>query len=704
MNTRTIKSLTEEDAIDRIVETVMTASPGHAPFALVIGAGFSRGLVPTARELVTDALPLWITALRTGQPLETLRAQPAAARAETARVFWKEFCEANAGCGLELRLDSHTGLPEDYAAAYKACFDPNYQRAVGEPATARRFQREFMRLDRPRLNAAHFLLASLLGVQPGRSRPSELFKARAAFCRLILTTNFDPFLQTALQSANRLYFMSDTPELGVSDEIFDDPNDAIHLVYLHGTVHRRLQAASEQDIENLKQRNARTLRPALRRRGVIVLGYSGWDDVIVEALTECDGFDHRLYWLGLKPDPLAPGAYGPRVAEVLRKPAAYYVQTTGAGPFMAKLCTRLVNGLPRLLENPIAQLRELLEAIDLKGLEDLAAMESSAEKPSLMAESRNAANSFVQAKESALDRLREAEKVFLGESIGAESEGAPAQGADKEAGEEVAIARRVEQLASAAGLAAQLGKNDEAIALYTKALEVPGIDDATAMQVRLSRGVAYYFAKRLREAVQDFTVVSESKEAESGKRALALVNRAVAQGRLGETEKQIEDYGAVLAMPDAPAEQRAKALVNRGVAWRRLGETGKAIEDYDAVIAMSDAPDTRRASALNNRGWMRYTEGDYTAFERDIRAAMEADPSLSGAKFNYGLALLALNRDAEALEAYGRAAAETIEGIDEVINDLHVARASWLSEERAAPVLTLLEKIRGLGAGSTTGG
>jgi hypothetical protein len=154
---------------------------------------------------------------------------------------------------LKLPLNSITGLPENNSDAYKAAFSPEFSGAVGTPAQARKFQRALMQLNRPRLNAAHFLLASLLGVQPGKSRESDLFKAQAAFSRLILTTNFDPFLQTALQAVNRLYFMSDTPELGVTDDILDDQTDAIQLVYLHASIHRRSQAATEDDIRALKE-------------------------------------------------------------------------------------------------------------------------------------------------------------------------------------------------------------------------------------------------------------------------------------------------------------------------------------------------------------------------------------------------------------------------------------------------------------------
>jgi hypothetical protein len=181
---------------------------------------------------------------------------------------------------------------------------------------------------------------------------SQFFEARATKELKAWVKNFDPFLQTALQSVNRLYFMSDTPELGVSDEILDDQTDAIHLVYVHGSIHRRSQAASESDVKSLKEKNARILVPVLKRHGAIVLGYSGWDDAIVEALAACDSFDHRLYWCGREHDPLAKGAFGPRVPDILQKPSACYVSIAGAGQFVAQLCNKLVDGLPRLLRQP----------------------------------------------------------------------------------------------------------------------------------------------------------------------------------------------------------------------------------------------------------------------------------------------------------------------------------------------------------------
>jgi hypothetical protein len=142
-----------------------------------------------------------------------------------------------------------------------------------------------MKPDPPRLNAAHFFLASILGAQPsiipkkslGKTKTHGLFKFQSAFSRLILTTNFDPFLQVALQYANRLYFMSDTPDLNLNEkDLSEIQTDAIHLVYLHGSIHRHGQAHTDEEIRKIKETNAEVLAPILKTRAIIVIGYSGW--------------------------------------------------------------------------------------------------------------------------------------------------------------------------------------------------------------------------------------------------------------------------------------------------------------------------------------------------------------------------------------------------------------------------------------------
>ncbi len=719
--------LSEEEALVRIVETVQQCEPAAAPFALVLGSGFSHGLVPTARELTEESLPLWMESLRSKRAFEELARGTSQERNSIARAFWERFAGRN---NTGLYIDPVTGLPNDHSAAYRAAFDPNFAGAVGEPAMARRFQRRLMQLDRPRLNAAHFLLASLLGVQPGRSRRNDLFKAGAAFSRLILTTNFDPFLQIALQAVNRLYFMSDTPELGVGDDILDDQTDAIHLVYLHGSIHRRSQAATEDDIRTLKERNARILAPVLKRHGVIVLGYSGWDDAIVEALAACDRFDHRLYWCGREASPLTQGAFGPRVADILRKPAVAYVKIRTAGHFMAQLCTRLVYGLPRLLDNPIGQLREMLETIDLSELEPIVATASLSSPGIEQSDGRPGPAAFSRAQKATIERLKQSEQSFftpLAQTPPAEPSETAQETAN--AAQEASNSRASQ---TQAAIASALGNYEESMRLYGQALENSALSPGERAELLHGRALTAYSAGRMDDAERDWTsivelpgapvemvasglvgrgfilgmkglidealaeytrVIEELPGASGGVVAMALINRSIVREQTGDADGQLADLNRVIEqLPNVPAEQVAMALVNRGITWGRRGNTDRQLADVNRVIGqLENVSEDIVARALASRGWAQYKRGAYGDFLSDTEAALKKVGSLAPAAFNLGLALLASGRDAEAILAYKSAAAQfPLEVEIHGVPDLLDAEKTWLSSERAEAIINVL--------------
>jgi parallel beta-helix repeat protein len=371
--------ISEAEAVDRIADTVVAADERSAPFVFVVGAGLSSGLVPTVQEMLQDHVPMQARASRGGGvSFADLLAKPATERAQIAGGFWREFVQKNekdlTQFGLMFEL-SDAGLPRDSeqgARAYQAAFDHRLSGALNEPKQARDFLRQIMRLDQPRLNTAHFFLASLLGelrvLRDDRHEDGTYrspFKPGVALSRLILTTNFDPFLQTALQFVGRPYYVSDRPELEIDDGQLGTGVDVVHLIYVHGSIHRRSQVSNETDIQTIKKRNAQLLRNVLRTHGVIVVGYRGWDDAIVEALAEAGGFDYRLYWCGLEPDPgQPPTAFGRQVPQILRNPLASYVRIQDAGGFMFRLCRRLV-GWPRLVKDPIGELRDRLDSVDL---------------------------------------------------------------------------------------------------------------------------------------------------------------------------------------------------------------------------------------------------------------------------------------------------------------------------------------------------
>jgi hypothetical protein len=107
----------------------------------------------------------------------------------------------------------------------------------------------------------------------------------------LLTTNFDPLIQVAyLRAGGGCYLRLDGTK-GIPEAIAfqGQTRDAgVQVAHLHGywlgsaTLHTRLQMAA--------QVNARPLRDWIRRmllsRTVVVVGYGGWDDVVMAALDD----------------------------------------------------------------------------------------------------------------------------------------------------------------------------------------------------------------------------------------------------------------------------------------------------------------------------------------------------------------------------------------------------------------------------------
>ena len=124
----------------------------------------------------------------------------------------------------------------------------------------------------------------------------------------------------------------------------------------------------------------------------------------------------------------------------------------------------------------------------------------------------------------------------------------------------------------------------------------------------------------------------------------------------------------------------------------KKGDTDKEIADYSRIIdQLPGTPDEQVARALANRGWHHYEGGMYAAFVSDTEAALEKMPTLDYVAFNLGLALLACERDAEALAAYCRAMEQfPTEGEKLGLDDLLDAQKSWLSHERAEPFMRIL--------------
>jgi len=671
-----IQVVSADIAIGKIVETIKQASPGEAPFTLIIGAGFSHPYVPTAAGFVEDYLPrldeTFIpkayppipTPIHAGQIPEWQRLQKQRANEEKDRrtaSFWKKFIEANKSKGWQLELDRR-GVPRDFRSAYKFAFHDKSVWPFQNKAEQRKYLKRFIQPNRFRLNNAHFMLASILGAQPGKGAASKvqsensLFKFQAAFSRCVLTTNFDHFLQIALQAVNRLYFMSDTPELE-NEDLTDAQTDAIHLVYVHGSIHRHLQINNDEQI-NERTRIAQDLVPVLEKNGIIIIGYNGWHDAIVEALGKCKEFSARgLYWVDKQPDPQAKGAFSAQVSEILRRTDAHYVQAE-AGPFMNRLHTHLVNGLPRLLKNPIAQIREMLTVIDFGELEILEAGADVALKDTTpVPKNRLGKSMFKDFKELTLQNLNSAENYFINnrdstsKRLLAEYDGV----------EKATLSKQL------ARVFIQQGNLDAALPVLSNVVEnSPNAPKELQIICRFHRGCILCAQGKYPESIADFTKVIDNGEEVT--LTGGLFGRAYVYEKMEKYDNAFDDYNAIGKLP-----------------WR--------------------APAGLRDEALLRRGWIHYLKGDFPEFLRDTESALNGLSAryieyifpeyTQDAGYNLGLALLANGRDEEAIAAYSKAITKKYEPFNEkALDDLRNAVTKWLTPERAKPCIEVLESFR----------
>lgn len=371
-----IPTITQDELVERI-EAKLASRPYRASYsafrvapaptvpaayALILGAGFSYGVVPLVGELMRETIGDYYYP---DQDMSSLQ-RPADVRRRDAANFWAEFNRAAMSEGLPSVALDDEGLPEEPGAAYQYLFTyegadvlfaqlgpkkgsswlEHLRRRRGgsqvpepwpeeRPNTGERFVKGFLRyvLDRGAehgygatgrndLNPAHIYLAALLEAQQlGRDW------ATCAFCRTIFTTNFDPLLQNGLHMVNLLYRLTDRPEAGLDPVEFGVEEGPIHLIYVHGSILRHNPASTMEELGGLAHKNVDVLRDYLESRDVIVIGYSGWNDGLMAALRRCDPSRHQVYWCDVRSQPAS------HVAHFLRGCAdgAAYVRLGEAG-------------------------------------------------------------------------------------------------------------------------------------------------------------------------------------------------------------------------------------------------------------------------------------------------------------------------------------------------------------------------------------
>ncbi len=365
-----------------------------AAYALILGAGFSYGVVPLVKELMEQTIGGYYC-----PDQDQWGERPSGVLRKDAARFWAEFNKAAGKKGLPIIELDGKGLPRNPGEAYQCLFryegaDLLFKQPQRKPKPTgylkqlqrlheedrgptgqqeeksnigEMFVKGFLQYElnpgaehgygatgRSELNAAHIYLALLLEAQQlGHGWRT------CAFCRTLFTTNFDTLLQNALQMVNLLYRLVDRPEKGFDGSDLHTEEGPIQLVYVHGSILRHNPASTIAELGGLAGKNVDILHGYLESRDVIVIGYSGWNDGLMSALRRCVPGKHKVYWCDVRSRPAA------HVASFLRERhgGATYVQLGkgGANDLMRVLYETLIPA--EIRKDPFQRYREWCDLV-----------------------------------------------------------------------------------------------------------------------------------------------------------------------------------------------------------------------------------------------------------------------------------------------------------------------------------------------------
>jgi hypothetical protein len=227
----------------------LQASPGA--YALLLGSGVSRSAqVPTGWEVVLD-----------------LTRRLAIAEGETATedpVGW--YCERfGAAPGYSDLLDSLARTPAERQALLREYFEPtDEEREQG--------------VKRP--TAAHRAIARLV---------------RDGIIRVIITTNFDRLLETAIEDEGVTPIVIATPDMAAGAPPL--AHSAVTIVKVHGDYLDTRIRNTPTELAAYDNATNRILDRVFDEYGLIVCGWSGeWDQALRDAIARCASHRYSTYW------------------------------------------------------------------------------------------------------------------------------------------------------------------------------------------------------------------------------------------------------------------------------------------------------------------------------------------------------------------------------------------------------------------------
>lgn len=238
-----------------------------------------------------------------------------------------------------------------YRKAQRDCGDtrqPNYAECMAALTPAMQVQLIREDVDKSQINWAHVGIARL---------------EAGGHLDTILTTNFDPLASRACALFNRFPAIYDLA--GLRDEQanqigFDKSYvRGSAIFHLHGQHTGFLLLNTEEKLRAQAERIAPVLNSVMRGRPVIIAGYSGENDPLVEKIAALAPFNHGLYWVCYDDKDPALSVCD----ALLGRPNCHVVRNKPADTFFTELANALSLDAPVFLADPFSHMLEVIGTV-----------------------------------------------------------------------------------------------------------------------------------------------------------------------------------------------------------------------------------------------------------------------------------------------------------------------------------------------------
>lgn len=252
-----------------------------------------------------------------------------------------------AGCSYQAGIPLAQGfvdrIAQDYPREYARAPEKTYPECMAQLARSDRHKLVCEYVDKAKINWAHISIAQLM---------------RRGFIDRVLTTNFDPLVVRACALLNlypAVYDMAVVRKGFVADYVRD-----LAVFHLHGQRDGFIQLHDQAQVEALRAAIEPLFDDTAKQRTWLVVGYSGQQDPVFEALADRPEFPNRLFWVGYRDE--QPSA-AVRAALIDSPKDANWIAGYDPDTFLLQLASKLDCFPPGFFARPFSHLLECFQTL-----------------------------------------------------------------------------------------------------------------------------------------------------------------------------------------------------------------------------------------------------------------------------------------------------------------------------------------------------